>query len=76
MGKVDKKEKLISSKLIFKEFGFDKSDIEMIRSTWNNMPEDMTSDERMMFIELVEKTIKVFNNTKQLHNEEEKKNLN
>lgn len=76
MGKIDKKEKFISSKLIFKEFGFDKSDIEMIRKSWNNMPEDMTSDERMMFIELIEKTIKVFYKTKQLYNEEQRKNLN
>lgn len=42
-----------------KNFDFRTSDLSLIRNAWENLPRDVTTEERMMFMEVTEKVLRV-----------------
>lgn len=40
----------------------DRSVFDALNKTWNSLPDDATPDERFIMIELIESTIKIYNN--------------
>lgn len=51
------------------------SSLETLESAWNNLPHDMTAEERLIFIEIAEKVVKVYHKIKDSNqNQENEKN--
>lgn len=71
-----KKKILIRNKLLTRPYikeivDMDKNILDCLKKAWNNLPDDVTSDERMLFIELIEKTLRLYRNAQGAFNEED-----
>lgn len=51
-------------KKFYKENDFSKKDIELLKDAWDNLPQDISTDERVIFIEIAEKVVKNHRKTK------------
>lgn len=71
-----KKTKIIFRRNTVKRIVSENGDLDMLKSSWNNMPDDYTAEERMLFLDFVEKTIGAYKIWKQLNSEEERNNKN
>lgn len=69
------KDKIIS-KRSFKDLFVKEGEMEDLKHAWNNMPEDVTTEEKLIFIEVIEKTIRLYNKCRDLYREEEKMSRN
>lgn len=66
-----KRGKIVLRTPIIKPVLYEDGDFDVLKSAWNKLPEDLTSEERMIFIEFIEKAIKSYNLWKRLTDKEE-----
>jgi len=69
-------DRVISNKTLFKDTYSEENDIDMLENAWNSMPEDVTDEERAMFVEIMERTLKLYHKCKKMYASEEAKNKN
>ena len=61
-------DKVVSRKTFYKERpdNTPENDMDVLERAWNSLPEDITEDERAVFIEILERTIKLYNKCKRI----------
>jgi hypothetical protein len=71
-------DRVISKKTVFNNDNnsFEENDIDMLENAWNSMPDDVTDEEREMFVEIMERTLKLYHKCKKMYSYEESKNKN
>lgn len=70
-------DKVISRKTLFKDNNFfEENDIDMLENAWNSMPDDVTDEERAMFVEIMERTLKLYHKCKKMYKDESSREKN
>lgn len=64
-------DRIISRKTLLKDNSFEENDIDILENAWNSMPDDVTDEERAMFVEIMERTLKMYHKCKKMYSEDE-----
>lgn len=64
--------KISSKRLYLKNLIYtDLNVIDSLKNTWNHLPDDATEEERFIMIELIESTLRIYNNLRSERQENE-----